>query len=70
MLLLSCHGLAEYLFSFNESNVNDILLPQEQAQIPVICVKRRRRKTNHSDSHHQNKSLKLCLVTVDTLGKP
>jgi hypothetical protein len=35
------------VFSFNESDepdVNDILLSREQAQIYVICVKRRLRK--------------------------
>jgi hypothetical protein len=37
------HKLAESFFSFNkpdEPDVNDILLSREQAQIPVICVKR------------------------------
>jgi hypothetical protein len=40
------HRLAEYFFSFNksdEADANDILLSREQAQIPVICVKRSRR---------------------------
>ena len=38
------HHELEEAFSFNESDVTDILLSREQAQIPVICVKRRRRK--------------------------
>jgi hypothetical protein len=45
--LITLHGLAESIVSFNESDEadpNDILLSQEQAQIPVICVKRRWRK--------------------------
>ena len=40
-------GLAESFFSFNESDepdANDILHSWEQAQIPVICVKKRQRK--------------------------
>ena len=31
----------EEAFSFNESDVKDLLLSLEQAQIPVICVKKR-----------------------------
>jgi hypothetical protein len=34
----------EEAFSFNESDEKDILLSREQAQMPIICVKKRRRK--------------------------
>ena len=45
--MITHHGLAESFFSFNESDEpysNDILLSREQAQIPVICGKRREEK--------------------------
>lgn len=41
------HGLAENFFTFNEPDnpdANDILLSREQAQIPMIYMKRRQRK--------------------------
>ena len=45
--VITHHGLAELFFPVHESDepdVNDILLSREQAQIPVMWVRRRQRK--------------------------
>ena len=53
---MTTHLELEEYFSFTESDEKDILLSREQAQIPVICVKKRRRKRGWRSGY----LLKIC----------